>query len=490
MDKRDALNTIDKHLSKAVKSIRAKKYASSMSLQKTLNNSIKLNNKVGMAQFYSQLGKAKFSMSSFESSIENYIKAIHIYEELGDKKAIALINNNMGNVYITIMDFNKAIECFEKSRVIGMEIDNKAILLKSLTNCGLVNIKLKNPEVALKYYCDALDVCKSQGNSKNESNLLSEIGTLHVELKNFNEAIMCFMEVVKIETERNSVYGIAHANFRIAENNYWINNLDDAISYNMKALNVAREINNKPLYSYCCILFSNIYEKLGDYKAALKYLKDYSGAREEVLEADRVRKINEIQTKFEIYKKQKENEIQILKNKKLKEVNKGLEIAYKKAEQMANSDFLTKILNRRSIYKYINENFITKKVQFTIILSDIDDFKIINDSYGHDAGDFVLIETTERLQVCLGDEIKIARWGGEEFLIILPGMSLPQGITLAEKLRISINSSPYLYNGQSIDTSMTFGVYEYNGEDTFNEVIKKADSALYIGKSRGKNCVV
>jgi diguanylate cyclase (GGDEF)-like protein len=194
--------------------------------------------------------------------------------------------------------------------------------------------------------------------------------------------------------------------------------------------------------------------------------------------------------KFDLYKKEKENEIYKLKNIKLKELNKKLKAAYENAEWLANIDFLTRIHNRRSISQYINENFIKKEIPFTIVLSDIDDFKSINDTCGHVAGDYVLTETVTRLQSCLEDNCKIARWGGEEFLTVLPNTSLDQGISIAERLRQSICSTPYLYNNNVINVTMTFGVSEYNKGDTFDDLIKKADSALYTGKSRGKNCVV
>lgn len=459
-------------------------------LTKALNTSIKSKYNIGIAQSYTYLGQLKSTLSSYDSSLEYFQKALQIYEELNDKEASASIYDNIGNVYLLRDDLDKALDCFIKSRDISLSINSNRTLCKALTNCGSVCFMLKKLDEALNYYIEALPICKELGEKEEQSKILSSIGTIYVEMKEYDIAITFFTDALELEEELNSAYGIAYANFRLAETYYFVNSYKKAIEFNNKALKAAGESGNKPLQSYCCVLFSNIYEKLENYKEALKFFKEYSRIREDVLDEDRKRKIAEIKAKFDLYKKEKENEIYKLKNIKLKELNKKLKTAYENAEWLANTDFLTRIHNRRSISQYINENFINKEILFTIILSDIDDFKSINDTYGHVTGDYVLTETVTRLQSCLEDNCKIARWGGEEFLIVLPNTSLEQGISIAERLRQSICSTPYLYNNNAINVTMTFGVSGYNKGYTFDDLIKNADSALYIGKSRGKNCVV
>jgi len=459
-------------------------------LSKALNASIKSKYNIGMAQSYTYLGQLKCTLSSYDASLEYFQKALKIYKELNDKEASASMYDNIGNVYLLQDDLDKALDCFIESRDISLSINSDRTLCKALTNCGLVSFKLKNLDKALNYYIEALPIYKELEEKEEQSKTLSSIGTIYVEMKEYDLAITFFIDALKLETELNSTYGIAYANFRLAETYYFMNCYEKAIEFNNKALKAANESGNMPLQSYCCILFSNIYEKLENYKEALKFFKEYSRIREDVLSEDRKRKIAEIKAKFDLYKKEKETEIYKLKNIKLKELNKKLKAAYENAEWLANIDFLTRISNRRSISQYINENFIKKEIPFTIVLSDIDDFKSINDTCGHVAGDYVLTETVTRLQSCLEDNCKIARWGGEEFLTVLPNTSLDKGISIAERLRHSICSTPYLYNNNVINVTMTFGVSEYNKGDTFDDLIKKADSALYTGKSRGKNCVV
>ncbi|HOJ10202.1 MAG TPA: diguanylate cyclase [Clostridiales bacterium] len=497
MDTEDAFKKINEYINKAKElikktdfDIRTRYEDIDKNLVKALKISAKLKYELGAAQSYTYLGHLKCKLSSYDDSLEYYLNALEIYEELNDKEASASIYNDIGNVYLLQENLNQALDNFIKAGEISLSVDSRNILCKALTNCGTTSFKLKNPEEALNYYMKALPICTELGEKEEKCRILSNIGAIYVEFKEFNKAMKYFLDSLKIETELDSTYGIAYANFRIAETYYLMDIYEMAIAFNNKALKAADEIANKPLISYCCVLFSNIYEKSGDYKNALRYFKDYSRIREDVLEEDGKRKIADIKAKFDLYRKEKENEIYKLKNIKLKAVNKKLKKAYENAEYFANIDFLTKIPNRRSIHKYINDDLINMRTPFTIVLCDIDCFKIVNDTYGHDTGDYILVETSTRLNSLLADNSRICRWGGEEFLIVLPGTTLDQGISIAESLRQSISSTPYLFNDKSINITMTFGVCEHNEGDSFYGLIKRADNALYNGKNRGKNCCV
>lgn len=150
------------------------------------------------------------------------------------------------------------------------------------------------------------------------------------------------------------------------------------------------------------------------------------------------------------------------------------------------TDPLTKLENRRSIAKFFDQDI---KGAF-ILLSDIDNFKSINDTYGHDCGDLVLKTVSKEIKNNLREEDRVGRWGGEEFLIILPGTSIDEGRIIAEKIRSSIENLAIKYNNNSIPVTMTFGSAEYNITDSADKVIMLADNALYEGKSQGKNRVI
>jgi diguanylate cyclase (GGDEF)-like protein len=162
----------------------------------------------------------------------------------------------------------------------------------------------------------------------------------------------------------------------------------------------------------------------------------------------------------------------------------------KKLETVSNTDKLTKLYNRSKINRVIERSiYFYKKYDknFSIILLDIDDFKQVNDTYGHLAGDIVLKEFANVIKSNLKENYIAGRWGGEEFMIILPQTSLDDAVAFANKLKQAINNYNFSYK---FSNSATFGVAEFSKNDTKESIIDKADKALYKGKEKGKNQVV
>lgn len=189
------------------------------------------------------------------------------------------------------------------------------------------------------------------------------------------------------------------------------------------------------------------------------------------------------------------------KNDELTELNTSLENlvdvrtiqlqnAFKDMEELAVTDTLTGIGNRyafnealsKEIYRSDRHNAI-----FSLLMLDIDHFKNINDTYGHNIGDSVLIKMTEIVKSCLREEDVFARVGGEEFMIILPQTDIRSAFEIAERIRHLIESFSFNLN-QTITLSIGVSTY-HKGEDA-KKVTKRADIALYEAKSRGRNTVV
>ncbi len=174
------------------------------------------------------------------------------------------------------------------------------------------------------------------------------------------------------------------------------------------------------------------------------------------------------------------------KNKKLKEIQKELAKA-------AKTDPLTGLFNRRAMYNKIDFEIIRFKRSgkiFSFIMSDIDDFKRINDNHGHACGDWTLKEITTIFKKGLRGQDTVSRWGGEEFLILLPETDIKGAVKVAEKLRKMIETHPFMFENIEFNITMTFGISEYSSEREIDKTIKKADEALYKGKTSGKNRVI
>jgi diguanylate cyclase (GGDEF)-like protein len=156
----------------------------------------------------------------------------------------------------------------------------------------------------------------------------------------------------------------------------------------------------------------------------------------------------------------------------------------------ANTDVLTHLINRRAMMHQLEiamNQFDRSDRIFAIVLMDVDFFKRVNDVYGHDGGDVVLVHLAQILQTKLRKADSASRWGGEEFLILLPETTLDQAREIAERLRIYVETNPTPSNIQ-ITISLGIAVIRQHG-NSVNSLITAADHALYAAKNNGRNQV-
>lgn len=161
-------------------------------------------------------------------------------------------------------------------------------------------------------------------------------------------------------------------------------------------------------------------------------------------------------------------------------------------EKLSRTDPLTQLHSRRSIQLCAN-SLIEKTDEnesFIMMLIDIDDFKVINDNYGHLAGDYILQEFSKTMLEELRGLDFCGRWGGEEFMVLLPSTTLKQGIEMANRLLDVMTSQVFKFEGVQIHISFTAGLSESQQSKTFRQMYSEADKALYQGKSSGKKKVV
>ncbi|WP_198305474.1 GGDEF domain-containing protein [Arcobacter vandammei] len=169
---------------------------------------------------------------------------------------------------------------------------------------------------------------------------------------------------------------------------------------------------------------------------------------------------------------------------------KELELAKEELTKLSRTDSLTKLNNRNEIDRVLKvcEKIYNryKDSYFSIILLDIDDFKHVNDTFGHLEGDKVLVSLASILTNGTRDVDIVGRWGGEEFIIICPKTSQKDAIVLANKLKDDVASFDFGIVGKK---TASFGVSGFRENDTINELISRADNALYSAKRNGKNRV-
>lgn len=162
----------------------------------------------------------------------------------------------------------------------------------------------------------------------------------------------------------------------------------------------------------------------------------------------------------------------------------------------ANRDPMTGLLNRRAMIKKFGDlqaEALAAGQSLSALLVDIDHFKVINDTHGHDVGDLVIIEVGQRIQQSLAEQAVLSRHGGEEFLVVFPDCPLERAKELSENLREQIRSRPLVTPGGisvSLTASMGLITAQVESGDDLDAFVKQADEALYDAKEQGRDRVI
>lgn len=162
----------------------------------------------------------------------------------------------------------------------------------------------------------------------------------------------------------------------------------------------------------------------------------------------------------------------------------------RKLMKQANTDTLTGLYNRRRTMEYLETLLTGATSQISICLCDIDHFKRVNDTYGHDIGDVVLTGISDTFQKQLPPDTFISRWGGEEFLLIFPNMNGDEAGTALEILRHKIRELSFDGGTEHFTVSLTYGLVEYDFRSDITTLLKEADEKLYVGKESGRDRIV
>ena len=180
-----------------------------------------------------------------------------------------------------------------------------------------------------------------------------------------------------------------------------------------------------------------------------------------------------------------------------------LEAELERLKKLVYFDELTDVLNRRGFNEEASKAFravsfgrktierrIGFRIPFSLLFLDLDDFKKINDKYGHEAGDKVLTTVAKLIKNSLRSNDIVTRWGGEEFVAALVGCDSEAAVKVAEKLRVDIEEKEIDYKGNKICLTSSIGVISLGNEKNLVELVDRADQAMYEAKKKGKNSVV
>jgi len=412
------------------------------------------------------LGNVFLELANYETAFDYYNKSVYIARKHQLSGRLSIAYNNIGEIYKNLSNYEKAIYYYEK----GLSVD-QLMACKGIAHLNLaeINYSRANYDEALRLLPIALELLTKYNYEIHFCEIYKIYALVYWKLKDYEKAERYFLEALNIANEKSVYFNkinilIQYHQFleEHKQNERAVTVLTDAYS-----LSTANNINEKSLE--ICFHFTKMYEKVNDKDSALKYYKLYMYHNQEQLKE---------------------------RNKQIKE-GISLRIRTDEIKLQSEIDALTGIPNRRKFLQYYSKQWSNSKLQgysLALIMMDIDFFKEYNDNYGHIEGDKYLNRIATLLTERLGNQNFLSRYGGDEFIAVLPNTDLRSAVEVAESLRQAVMAEKIEHKHSEISeyVTMTCGVAAIvpNDEKDADSLVKQADDALYEAKKNGRNRVM
>ena len=481
--------------------------------------------KAGMAIALESLGRCAKETGDFETALDYYNQALKIIlsENISDKNALIPVYGNMAGLYALLERWNQAIDYYLKvGDIVKGDTFNEMV---SYVNLAYTYVH-KGDFSQGEYYARKLLVAATQENSQqftaHVNNMLGERYYLDF-LKNNNHEYLKKAEKhfnLALSTLKKMDENISYSSTLVYSGRVLLalNDFHKSAELLQESLRVSTKLKYKPdiVKSHYYLAQNYLHQHM--YDKALSHLQNYKKLSEEIYNDNLSHKVSLMMVKFDT--KSKEDEIirEKLQNESLKKdakitfyivsiitllalsiiillyvVNYHRKKQAQLFEHLSLTDSLTGLKNRRAIEERIHNeisHYKQNNIDFSLAIGDIDLFKKFNDEYGHDCGDLVLKNIAHIIQKSIRNVDVVARWGGEEFLFMFVGTQLKDSQLIVEKLRSIIEETIFNWNDNELRVTMSFGLCQFDENESIERCIKKADEALYNAKGKGRNCVV
>jgi diguanylate cyclase (GGDEF)-like protein len=450
----------------------------------------------------------------YDRALEFSQRAERIFERIGDASGIAATRSTIGTIYLNLERFDEARSTYEGALAIAQKAGDEYRVALVMQNLGTVSLGQKRVEEALANFERALPILERKGSQLDVLTCLANIAGAYRRLERLPEALRAEERIVTLATAADSRMRLCDALSDIGEIETALGRHDRAAEFLDRAAALAERENLRRNLQDILAARVRLEKARADWRSALEYQERYAAVRDAVYTAESSEKIAELQVRFDTETKEREIQIQRLEIDKqratrnallgisvlgvaLAVVSHGRYRAKRRAaellDKLSRTDPLTGLANRRALLQSLERELQRAERQakpFSVVLLDVDHFKRFNDRYGHDVGDHVLVGVAGALRGGARALDEVARWGGEEFLVLLPECEAPGAAELAGRLRERIRALEVPSEEGPLKVTATLGVATHRPGEEAESVVRRADAALYRGKEAGRDRVV
>lgn len=477
------------------------------------------------------LGTIEAETGNVPGALEHFHAARRMLENTGAHAELARVNNAIGVAHNFGFNYKRARPYYQQALELARTAGDEALETTALGNLALVASELDGPEAGLELHRQALELAELRGDTAMAGYQLGNICSRLIQADRPVEADATCTEAVSRLEQLGHARVLAGTRMSLGELRMSQGRLDEAADHFRQALELIQD--KVPTVEQAVLEnLAELQAQRGDPGAALDYARRAIALREQAMEVERASMIEELEVRYQVG--QHEREIEMLqldsqlqaaslhqrnlmllaaavalvlttllalaavrgyriKSKfqdQLAGRNRELKKALRTINRLAHEDPLTGLRNRRAFVSFAEREQARSLRQgqtLSLVMADIDHFKQLNDQYGHAAGDQVLKEVTRRLISALRQPDVVCRWGGDEFVILLPDSGPGPAHEVVERIRADMSATPVETDAGPFTVTLSFGIAGVEGD--LDAVIHAADQAMYVAKRAGRDRV-
>ncbi|MCP5049387.1 MAG: tetratricopeptide repeat protein [bacterium] len=265
--------------------------------------------KKGMSHSLNNIGIIYCNQGNYTRALEYHLKSLKLHEETGDRKRMSYSYNNIGLVYDSLGNHDRALEYYFKSLKIKKELGNKSRIAGAYINIGIIYQKQDNHQQALEYFSKSLQLYREAGDKKGLSRAYGNIGSIYQKQGQYSQALKYHFKGLKIKAEIGYKKGIVLSYHNIGIIYRGLTQFEKSLDYFRKALELSVEMNSRDVTKESYKELSKTYAAAGNYKKAFEYHTRYSDLKDTLFNKEKHNEIAKVQTRYEVEKKEKENQL-------------------------------------------------------------------------------------------------------------------------------------------------------------------------------------
>ena len=483
-------------------------------------------------------GLAYFYLADYVKAMAYVLDSLKEAEKTKAAKQTALSSYLAGRINLNLHRYPEALDYFRKALDKAAQEDEKSIMSMSLNEIGNVLTRQKKFSEAIPYRDKALQAARQTNDPAAVSGVLHDFGFMYLQMDRPEDALALFQKSYELDKTQARAREIAANVISLANVYLERKNFRRALRLLNDYLPTVKEAKLHKEMLGIGLKLADIYQALGSPEMSNAYLRRAYGLRDNSHDEEIAKLTQEIRAKYETDKKQKEHDLlkrdlrinaldiqqkslQIVfllalsalvllialilynryrfrlkahqdlefANRQIQEDQIQLTEANRRLDELTREDPLTGLANRRELqgrFEQEKVRFLRSGRAFSLIMADLDNFKVFNDTYGHNCGDDILKTLASLLRSRIRGQDTVGRWGGDEFLILLPETGLSGGEAVARKVQARVRRTAFPWKEKNLRVQLSLGVSVYKKGMEFDDCLKNADQAMFRRKRKGK----